>query len=158
MPQFDPAPFLSQVIWLTLCFVIFNIAMVKWLIPRLRQAIEGREKKILANRKKAQALLTEASQLSGKIEENLHQARHDARQMMHNSLHDLAEQQKQRLAQLDTDLNKKFEDYDAKLKHDLAHVQRELFDQVEAYSKELTQTLFSNGSSVSKTNVGKRLS
>ena len=60
MPQLDPTWFLTQVVWLTITFVVLYVVLVRGALPRLAETIQERQERINDDLHRAEALKKEA--------------------------------------------------------------------------------------------------
>jgi len=54
MPQLDPSTYASQLFWLVICFFTMWFVMAKFIIPRIAEILELRQKKIDDNLRQAE--------------------------------------------------------------------------------------------------------
>ncbi|OHC73267.1 MAG: hypothetical protein A3H92_11905 [Rhodospirillales bacterium RIFCSPLOWO2_02_FULL_58_16] len=85
MPQFDPATFSPQIIWLVISFSILYIAMSRIALPRIGVVIEERRHKIDENLKKAAELQKDAKAASEAYEKTLVAARAESQNLLRRS-------------------------------------------------------------------------
>lgn len=60
MPQLDPTWFLTQVVWLTITFVVLYVVLVRGALPRLAETLQERQEKINDDLHRAETLKKEA--------------------------------------------------------------------------------------------------
>lgn len=75
MPQFDPAVWPPQLIWLGLCFVVFYLLMSRVALPRVSAILEDREFRISDSLRKAENLKLEAESAVASYEKLMADAR-----------------------------------------------------------------------------------
>jgi len=81
LPQLDPKNFSSQLIWLTITFVILYALMAKVALPKIGEVLEERQNKIDDNLAKAEELKSQSDAAAQAYETSLSDARakaHDA--------------------------------------------------------------------------------
>ena len=97
LPQLDPKNFSSQLIWLTITFVILYALMAKVALPKIGEVLEERQNKIDDNLAKAEDLKSQSDAAAQAYETSLSDARakaHDAiRKVKDKSYAEAAERQ-----------------------------------------------------------------
>jgi F-type H+-transporting ATPase subunit b len=74
-PPFNAATFPSQLLWLTVAFVILYVASAKLLLPRVASILEARRQRIAGDLAEAQRLKTESDAALAAYEKSLADAR-----------------------------------------------------------------------------------
>ncbi len=126
MPQFDPTPFVGQLFWLALCFIILLFTMTKWLIPRLRQGINHRNHYLLEYKQKTATLLDHAAQLNQEIHHHLFVAQQEVKVFLQHGIRDMEAQQRSELLNQDHQLNKKIASYEKALAKEANKARKDL--------------------------------
>jgi len=107
LPQLDPKNFSSQLIWLTITFVVLYALMAKVALPKIGEVLEERQNKIDDNLAKAEELKAQSDAAAQAYETSLSDARakaHDAiREVKEKAYAEAAERQ----AALNADLQGK---------------------------------------------------
>ena len=78
MPQFDPATFSPQLVWLGITFLALYLLMSKLIIPRVSGILAQREDRIDGNLQRAEALKEEAAQVLAAYQKAIADARAQA--------------------------------------------------------------------------------
>ena len=142
MPQFDPAPYIGQLFWLAVCFIILNVVMIRWLLPRLQQSIALREKRIQAHQQETQRLLGLTAALNNEVEERLSAAQHQSLALIQQGLQDVETLHKESLAHYDHQLEQQFMSYENVLNDRVQTVRKELGVTAEQCAEQLTEKYF----------------
>ena len=71
MPQLNPEFFVSQIFWLTITFVFLFIFLWKISIPKIRNVLDSREKKINNDLEDAKKFQKEAEEIQNQLENDL---------------------------------------------------------------------------------------
>ena len=79
MPQFEPANFLPQMVWLVVAFAILYFVIVQTTLPRLGRTIDAREKKVMGDLNSAQRAKAEADRMQAEYEAGVVAAQEKAR-------------------------------------------------------------------------------
>lgn len=75
MPQFDPANFAPQFVWLILLFALLYFGVVQWTLPRVGRMVEGRDQMIRGDIAGAEAAKAEADRVRDAYEQAIAEAR-----------------------------------------------------------------------------------
>ena len=78
MPQLDPSSFISQIFWLTITFLSLWFLVSFFILPRIKEIIEIREKKIENDIQKAESINKQALQTFERYEKALNKAKTEA--------------------------------------------------------------------------------
>lgn len=78
MPQFDPAVWVPQLIWLAITFGVLYLLMAKVALPRVSQVLEEREERIGESLHKADRLKSHAEQAVAAYEKTMADVRQKA--------------------------------------------------------------------------------
>lgn len=142
MPQFDPSTFGSQLFWLVLCFLVLNIAMVKWLLPRLRHSLEGRENMIKASQEKTKNLMDKITAINQEADHYLHLAHEQAREHIRQGLHDVDKKHQEILKSYEAKLQGKTVQYEAALNAQIEKARQDLSEAAVTFADDLTKKFF----------------
>lgn len=103
MPQFDPALFSPQLVWLALTFGLLYFLMSKVALPRIGQILEEREHRINDNLRKAETLKQQAEAAVAAYEKRMA----DARAKAHETVREIREQMAAEAAERHEQLNER---------------------------------------------------
>ncbi|RKQ70322.1 F0F1 ATP synthase subunit B family protein [Oceanibaculum indicum] len=78
LPQLDPSTFATQIFWLAVTFIVLYLLMSRVALPRVRDVLEERERRITDDLEKAQRLKEEAETVLAEYEKALADARASA--------------------------------------------------------------------------------
>lgn len=78
LPQFDPANFENQVVWLVIVFSLLYFILSKKSLPEISEVIETRSERIRSDLDAAQDLRKQVESVQKAYEENLDKARQEA--------------------------------------------------------------------------------
>jgi F-type H+-transporting ATPase subunit b len=98
MPQFDPANFLPQLVWLGFFFAILYFVIVKSTLPRVDRVMDKRETIITDDLSAAERAKHEADSLQGQYEQDLAEAQARARTQLDKARESAAKKTEARLA------------------------------------------------------------
>jgi F-type H+-transporting ATPase subunit b len=90
MPQFDPATFAPQLVWLGITFLVLYLLMSKLIIPRVSGILAQREDRIDGNLQRAEALKEEAAQVLAAYQKAIADARGQAQAALAKAGADIA--------------------------------------------------------------------
>jgi F-type H+-transporting ATPase subunit b len=100
MPQFDPALWPPQLVWLAISFVILYLLMARVALPRVSQALEEREFRINESLRKADALKDQAEDAVAAYEKMMAEARAKAQEQLRSVRERAAAEAAERNAEL----------------------------------------------------------
>jgi len=101
LPQLDPKNFSSQLIWLTITFVILYALMAKVALPKIGEVLEERQNKIDDNLAKAEELKSQSDAAAQAYETSLS----DARTKAHDAIRDVKDKAYAEAAVRQSELN-----------------------------------------------------
>ncbi|MFO7481729.1 F0F1 ATP synthase subunit B' [Oceanibaculum nanhaiense] len=78
LPQLDPSNFATQIFWLAVTFIALYLLMSRVALPRVRDVLEERERRITDDLEKAQRLKDESESVLAEYEKALADARASA--------------------------------------------------------------------------------
>lgn len=96
MPQFDPAGFLPQLVWLAITFVGLYLILARVTLPGIADVLERRRQRIDGNLEKAEALKEEAEAARESYEKALEDARTEAHARLTETADSLAREAAER--------------------------------------------------------------
>ena len=82
MPQLDPSSFASQLVWLTITFVIFYLVMARVALPRISEVLETRQNRIAYDLETATTLKAEAESVLAEYEASMASAHADSQALL----------------------------------------------------------------------------
>jgi F-type H+-transporting ATPase subunit b len=142
MPQFELGHYSGQLFWLAVCFIILNVVMIGWLLPRLQQSIALREKRIRTYQQEAQTLLAETATLNNEIDKQLSSAQHQALALIQQRLQDIEAAHKESLAYYGHKLEQKFMSYETTLVKQVQVAHQELQTTAASFAEQLSGKYF----------------
>jgi F-type H+-transporting ATPase subunit b len=101
MPQFDPAVWVPQLVWLAITFLVLYLLMAKVALPRVGEVLEEREQRINESLRKAEGLKQDAEDAVAAYEKTMTDVRAKAAQELKAAHHRAAEEATVRHAELD---------------------------------------------------------
>ena len=126
MPQLDPTYWFSQSFWLILIFLFLYLSLSKFFIPKIKDNLDDREKKIKDNLEKAK----EFSELAEK--KNL-----DYKNEMSNAKKEVYKIITESKKQLDKNLSQKKEQFEKELEKEVKKAEKEIQDLKKVSSKSI---------------------
>lgn len=133
MPQLDTSTFTSQLFWLIICFFSMMFIMSKFIIPRIADIMDQRQRKIDGYLNKAADFKLQAEASLKKYQEALNQATADANSSLAQTKEELNELIKSKQCELDAKLQKKIKDGEK----DINRSKEEALKQVQSIAEEL---------------------
>lgn len=103
LPQLDPSSFATQIFWLAVTFIVLYLLMSRVALPRVRDVLEERERRITDDLEKAQRLKDESEAVLAEYEKALADARANAQAMFAEA----AEQANAEVAKRQQDVSQK---------------------------------------------------
>ena len=82
MPQLDPSSFASQLLWLTITFVIFYLVMARVALPRVSEVLETRQNRIAYDLETATSLKGEAENILAEYEASMAKAHAESQALL----------------------------------------------------------------------------
>ncbi len=82
MPQLDPSSFASQLVWLTITFVIFYLVMARVALPRVSEVLETRQNRIAYDLETATSLKAEAENVLAEYEASMANAHAESQSLL----------------------------------------------------------------------------
>ena len=107
MPQLNISTYISQIFWLTVSFLSLWFVMSWFIIPRIRQIIEERERKIETYIQKAETINKQALETLERYEKSLARAKLQANEQISAEKAQTETDIEQKKAELDALLNSK---------------------------------------------------
>lgn len=100
MPQFDPANFLSQMVWLAAIFAVLYFAIVRPTLPKVGKMIDERESRVAGDLDAAELAKGEADAIRARYDEGMAVARETAQAEVAASQAEAARRSEVRMAEL----------------------------------------------------------
>ena len=110
MPQLDVSTFTSQLFWLLICFFSMMFIMSKFIIPKIADIMEQRQRKIDGYLNKAAQFKQDAEDTLKKYQDALAQATAKANKSLADTKEEMNQLITQRQTELETSLQKKIKD------------------------------------------------
>ncbi|MFQ5784042.1 MAG: F0F1 ATP synthase subunit B' [Alphaproteobacteria bacterium] len=101
MPQFDPAVFSPQLVWLAITFVMLYVLMARGALPRIGEVLEARRDKIAHDIDAATTLRSEAEAVLAEYEVAMVRARSEAQSLLAEAAEKRAAEAEARIAEID---------------------------------------------------------
>ena len=124
MPQLDPTYWLSQSFWLILIFLVLYLSLSKFFIPKIKNNLDDREKKINDNLNEAKELSELADKKNLDYESEISNAKKEVIRI-------IAESKKQ----LDKNIAKKKEQFEKELEKEVKKAEKDIMDLKNVSSK-----------------------
>ncbi|TVR97744.1 MAG: F0F1 ATP synthase subunit B' [Rhodospirillales bacterium] len=115
MPQFDPAVWSPQLVWLAITFVVMYLLMSRVALPRIGHILEERETRIARNLEKAESLKKQADEAVAAYEQRMADARARAQEALRQARDDAAEDAARRHAELSERLSERISAGEARI-------------------------------------------
>lgn len=115
MPQFDPAVWPPQLVWLIISFVALYYLMARVALPRVAEVLEDREFRINESLRKADILKQQAEDAVAAYEKLMVDARGKAHDQIQSARERAAAEAAERHAQLSERLSKQVADAEARI-------------------------------------------
>ena len=116
MPQLNPTWFLSQFFWLCICFFTMLFLMSKIFIPKIKDILEQRQRKIDDYLVKAHQIKEQAEEALKKYQDALAQASAEANEALENSRKEMNAYILKKQDELNAKLNARIADGEAQIK------------------------------------------
>ena len=100
MPQFDPAVWVPQLVWLAITFVVLYLLMAKVALPRVGEVLEEREQRINESLRKAEGLKQNAEDAVAAYEKTIADVRAKAAEEVRTAREQAAAEAAKRNAEL----------------------------------------------------------
>src|SRR5512143_2540561 len=100
MPQFDPAVWTPQLVWLAISFIVLYLLMAKVALPRVTEVLEEREERINESLRKAEMLRLRAEDAIAAYERTIADVRAKAAEEVRTAREQAAAASAQRGAEL----------------------------------------------------------
>lgn len=110
MPQFDPANFLSQLVWLAAIFAVLYFAIVRPTLPKVGKVIDERETRVAGDLDAAESAKGQADAIRARYDEGMAVARETAQAEVAASQAEAARRSEVRMAELASVLDAKAND------------------------------------------------
>lgn len=100
MPQFDPAVWMPQLVWLAIVFIVLYLLMAKVALPRVTEVLEEREEHINESLRRAEMLRLRAEDAVAAYERTIADVRAKAAEEVRTAREQAAADSAERTAQL----------------------------------------------------------
>lgn len=120
MPQFDPALFAPQIVWLIIAFGILWILMARIGLPRIERAMVERSQQIEADLNAARDMKEEADALTARYEATLTEARAKSAAIAERTKAEIRAHNDKVLGEVEKRLDQKIADNQADINKDIA--------------------------------------
>jgi F-type H+-transporting ATPase subunit b len=100
MPQFDPAVWMPQLIWLAITFLALYLLMSKVALPRVSEVLEEREERINESLRKAERLKLNAEDAIASYEKTVADVRANAAEVLREAREEAAVESAKQNAEL----------------------------------------------------------
>ena len=148
MPQLEQTEFfVSQLFWLVLTFSFLLFFLWRISLPRISNVLERRENKINNDLESAKKQQKEAEEIQNQIEKQLRDANDQGQALIKESLEKMQKKSADELKNLDTDLNKKLNDFSLIVDKN----KKESLNQINTQVHEITKLVLSKLSSTNAT-------
>ena len=148
MPQLAQTEFfVSQLFWLVLTFSFLLFFLWRISLPRISNVLERRENKINNDLESAKKQQKEAEEIQNQIEKQLRDANDQGQALIKESLEKMQKKSADELKNLDTDLNKKLNDFSLIVDKN----KKESLNQINTQVHEITKLVLSKLSSTDAT-------
>ena len=117
MPQLDSKYWYSQSFWLILIFLILYLSLSKFFIPKIKDNLDDREKKINENLDEAKRFSELAEEKNLDYENEIEDAKKEVIKIIKNSK-----------KQLDKSINQKKEQFEKELEKEIKKAEKEIFE------------------------------
>jgi F-type H+-transporting ATPase subunit b len=137
MPQFDPALFSPQLVWLTIAFGILWLLMARIGLPRVERAMVERSQQIESDLDAARDMKKEADALTARYEATLADARAKSAAIAERTKIEIRAHSDKIMGEVEARLDKKIADSQAAIDKDIADALKE----VDAIAAEIAATV-----------------
>ena len=96
MPQFDPAVWMPQLIWLAITFLMLYLLMSKVALPRVSEVLDEREERINESLRKAERLKLHAEDAIASYEKTITDVRANAAEVLREAREEAAADRRSR--------------------------------------------------------------
>jgi F-type H+-transporting ATPase subunit b len=100
MPQFDPAVWMPQLIWLAITFLMLYLLMSKVALPRVSEVLDEREERINESLRKAERLKLHAEDAIASYEKTIADVRANAAEVLREAREEAAAESAKQNAEL----------------------------------------------------------
>ena len=115
MPQLDPSSFPSQLIWLTISFVVLYLLMARLALPRIGEVLESRQDRIAHDLDAAASLKVGAENALAEYEASMANARSEAQGLLAQAAEERAGDEAARHTELDARIAGQLRDAEARI-------------------------------------------
>ena len=140
MPQLDSKYWLSQSFWLILIFFILYLALSKFFIPKIKNNLDDREKKIKDNLDEAKALSELAEKKSLNYENQIQNAKKDVVKIITESKKQLDKSINQKKQQFESEIEKEVE----KAEEEILNLKKNSLSSIHNIAEEISAKIIEN--------------
>ena len=134
MPQLDSSTFTSQIFWLVICFFSMMFIMSKFIIPKIAEVIERRQRKIDGYLNKATHFKQEAEAALQKYQEALAKATAQADKSLQDTKEEMNQLITERQNELSEALQKKIKEGEVEINSEKEKALKEVKNVSEKFS------------------------
>tara|TARA_E500000178_G_scaffold294445_1_gene299785 strand:+ start:561 stop:1118 length:558 start_codon:yes stop_codon:yes gene_type:complete len=137
MPQLDPRYWFSQAFWLLITFTVLYILVSKLFIPKIKNNIDDRERKIKDDLEKANSSKQSSEIKEREYTELILNSKKEVAKMMHESKKRLEKDMQQKKLSIEKQINDEID----KTKNEIMLLKRNSIPSIEKISEEITSKL-----------------
>ncbi len=140
MPQLDSKYWLSQAFWLILIFFILYLSLSKFFIPKIKNNLDDREKKIKDNLDEAKAISDLAEKKNIDYENQILNARKEVVKIITESKKQLDKSINQKKQQFEIEIEKELK----KTEDEILNLKKNSFSSIQSIAEEISAKVIEN--------------